>query len=58
MTILQPSEWGGDLELRLLAIGIQRDIILVTSDGFDSRLVSHHPGGIFISQTCNELCEQ
>ena len=45
MTILQPSEWGGDLELRLLAIGIQRELhqivlIVAMQGGF---LVSHHP---------------
>ena len=50
---LQPSEWGGDLELQLLAIGIQRDIIVVTSNRFDSCYARR-----FISLTSNELCEQ
>ena len=68
MTILQPSEWGGDLELRLLAIGIQRDIAVVTLDSFDSCYVRRFPcqsplspkmkGGIFSPLTSNELCEQ
>jgi len=68
MTILEPSEWGGDLELRLLAIGIQRDIVVVTSDSFDSCYARRFPcqmpplpkmrGGIFIPLTSNELCEQ
>ena len=30
MTILDPSEWDGDLELHLLAIGIKRDIVVIT----------------------------
>ena len=68
VTILQLSEWGGDLELQLLAIGIQRDIVVVTSDSFDSCYARRFPcqsppspkmkGGIFIPLTSNELCEQ
>jgi len=30
-TILDPSEWGGDLELCLLAIGLKQDIAVITS---------------------------
>jgi len=29
--ILNSAEWGGDLEVRLLAIGLQRDIVVITS---------------------------
>jgi len=68
MTILEPSEWGGDLELRLLAIGIQRDIVVVTSDSFDCCYARRFPcqtpplpkmkGGIFIPLTSDELCQQ
>ena len=28
---LKPSSWGGDLEVRLLAIGLQRDVVVVTA---------------------------
>ena len=31
MTVLDPAEWGGDLELCLLALGIQRDIVVITN---------------------------
>jgi len=30
-TVLDPSEWGGNLELHLLAIGLKRDIVVITS---------------------------
>ena len=30
--ILLPNSWGGDLELRLLALGLQRSIVVVTSN--------------------------
>ena len=29
-TILDPAEWGGDLELCLLAIGLKRNIMVIT----------------------------
>ena len=29
-TILDHAEWGGDLEMRLLAIGLKRDIVVIT----------------------------
>jgi len=31
--ILQPTEWGGDLELRLLAIAIKREVFVITGTG-------------------------
>ena len=36
--IIQPYEWGGDLELRLLAIGIGKEIVVIT--GFDNKFTS------------------
>ena len=65
--VLDPSEWGGDLELRLLAIGLKRDIVVITSvdNGEHSYarrfLCEPKPsqkmrGGIFIPLSCNELC--
>jgi len=29
-SVMNPSKWGGDLELRLLAIGLKRDIVVIT----------------------------
>ena len=66
-TVLDPSEWGGDLELRLLAIGLKRDIAVITSvdNGKGTYYARRYPcepkpsqkmrGGIFIPLTCNEL---
>jgi len=31
LDICKPHTWGGDLELRLLAIGLQRDIVVITT---------------------------
>lgn len=31
MTVLDSAEWGGDLEVRLLAIGMKRDIVVITT---------------------------
>ena len=36
MTILRSLEWGGDLELLLLAIGIQQDIVVITLDNHNN----------------------
>ena len=33
---LESTEWGGDLGVRLLAIGLQRDIVVITSGGVGS----------------------
>ena len=57
--ILKCSEWRGDLELRLLAIGLKRDIVVITSVNCGERsyarrfLSNPNPsqkikGGIFI----------
>jgi len=67
--ILQNNNWGGDTELRLLAIGIQRDIIVVTSTHdqactFARKYPCRPPplpkmrGGIFIPLATSELCNQ
>lgn len=65
LCILQPSEWGGDLEARLLAIGIGREIVVITGSGetytFARRFLCHPPpvpkmrGGIFIPVDIREL---
>lgn len=68
LCILQPSEWGSDLEVRLLAIGIGREIVVITGSG-DSytcarRFLCHPPpvpkmrGGIFIPIDITELPSQ
>ena len=68
LCILQPSEWGGDLEVRLLAIGIGREIVVITGSG-DSytcarRFLCQPPpvpktrGGIIIPIDITELPSQ
>jgi len=65
-TILDPSEWVGDLELHLLAIGLKRDIAVITSMGNGiSTYARRYPcwakptqkmrGDIFISLACDNL---
>ena len=65
-TVLDPSEWEGDLELCLLAIGLKRDIAVITSvDNGKGTYARRYPcepkpsqkmrGGIFIPLTCHEL---
>ena len=65
-TILDPSEWGGDLELRLLAIGLNRDIAVITIvDNGKSTYARRYPceakptqkmrGGIFTPLACDNL---
>jgi len=65
--ILQ-SEWGGDLEIRLLAIAIGRQIVIINGSGntFTSawRFPCHLPpvpkmrGGIFVPVEIRELCNE
>ena len=31
LDICKPGTWSGDLEVRLLAIGLQRDVVVVTT---------------------------
>ena len=66
--ILDQNEWGGDLEVRLLAIGIGKEIVVITGSGdtFTSarRFLCHPPpvpkmrGGIFIPIDVFELSSQ
>ena len=67
IVVQDPTEWGGDLELCLLAIGLKRNIVVITaSDNFSccyARRFSCQPppipkmrGGIFIPLTSHELC--
>ena len=67
--IVKTNIWGGDTELRLLAIGLQRDIVVITAPAnqsctFARRFVCQPPpmpkmrGGIFVPITTNELCSQ
>lgn len=68
LKILDPAQWGGDLEVRLLAIGLKRDIVVLTvaQDGstYSRRFPCQPPpvpkmsGGIFIPLSTNELCGQ
>ena len=55
--ILEPNSWGGDLEVRLLDIGLQRHVVVVTAATNGSTFarkypsqpppVAKMPGGIF-----------
>ena len=65
--ILNVSEWGGDLEIRLLAIALHRDIVVLTCDtdgSYGRRFPCKLPplpkmrGGVFIPITSDELCNQ
>ena len=67
--IVETNTWGGDTELRLLAIGIQRDIVVVTASTdqsctFAQKFVCQPPplpkmrGGTFVPMTTNKLCSQ
>ena len=38
LRIIQPNEWGGDLELRLLAIAIGKEVVIIT--GSDNKFTS------------------
>ena len=68
LKILDPAQWGGDLEVQLLTIGLKRDIVVLTAaqDGSTySRRCSCQPppvpkmsGRIFIPLSTNELCDQ
>ena len=67
MKILQPNEWGGDLEVRLLAIAIGLHVIVITGSR-DFKYARKFPcnppplpkmrGGIFIPVTITELLDQ
>lgn len=64
--ILQSTEWGGDLEVHLLAIAIARQIVVITGSGDNFTSAQKFPccpppvpkmrGGIFIPIEITELC--
>jgi len=66
--ILQSTEWGGDIEVRLLAIGRGREIVVLTGHGNIFTYARKFPcqpppvpkmrGGIFIPIEVTELCVQ
>ena len=70
LRILQSNEWGGDLEVRLLAIAIGRDIVVITGTMNSNvficarRFLCRPPpvpkmrGGIFIPVDIPELITQ
>jgi len=63
---LNSAEWGNDLEVQLLAIGLQRDIVVINSGSIGSYVRFPHEapplpkmsGGTFMSLTYKELCTQ
>ena len=65
MLVNNPSTWGGDLELRLLAIGLKRDIVVITVATNNCVCARRFPcqappvpkmrGGIFFPLTAQEL---
>ena len=68
LEILKPSSLCGDLEVRLLAIGLQRDVVVATAttNGFTfARKYPSQPppvtkvaGCVFIPLSSQELCNQ
>ena len=67
--VLDVDVWGGDVELRLLAIGLHRDIVVLTTSSnqnytfarkfpCDPPPVPKMRGGIFVPLTTNEVCNQ
>ena len=67
-TILDLAQWGGDLEVRLLAIGLKRDVVVLSAAHDGSTYARRFPcqpppiskmrGGIFIPLSTSELCGQ
>ena len=63
--VLMPREWGGDFELRLMAISLKRDIIVITDSttgsAFGCRFPKEPPplkkmkGGVFLPLTLQDL---
>lgn len=66
--ILSHNSWGSDLDVHLMAIGLQRDIIVVTAlhDGSTyARIYYSQPpplpkmrGGVFVPLPTKDLCSQ
>ena len=65
-TILRDSEWGGDLEIRLMAIGLKKEIIVITDSAVGNAFARQYPcqpppipvmkGGLFVPLSGDELC--
>jgi len=63
---LATSEWDGDIELKLMAVDLKREIIVITDSNLGDVFAHKYPhqpppipkmkGGIFISVTSDELC--
>ena len=64
--VLQDNEWGGDVEIRLMAIGLKKEVIVITDSTIGNVFARKYPylkppvskmkGGVFIPLTCDELC--
>ena len=64
--VLTTSEWGGDIELRLMAVDLKRDILVITDSSVGrvfARKFPYQPppvpkmkGGFFIPVSSDELC--
>jgi len=66
--VLTSSKWGSDIELQLMAIGLKKDILVITDSSvgnvFARRFLYHPPpvpkmkGGVFIPLSSDELCSE
>ena len=66
--ITSSNSWGGDLEIRLLAIGLHRDIAVITATSNGSTFARMYPskppplekmkGGVFNPVSTEQLCNQ
>ena len=64
--VLTTSEWGGDIELRLMAVGLKKDILVITDSSVGNVFARKYPyqpppvpkmkGGVFIPVSSDELC--
>ena len=41
--VLTTSEWGGDIELRLMAIGLKKDILVITDSSVGNAFARKFP---------------
>jgi len=66
--VLQNYEWGGDLEIRLMAIGLKKEVTVITDSAVGNSFAQKYPyqpppvskmkGGLFTPLSCDELCAQ
>ena len=66
--VLQNNKWGGDLEIRLMAIGLKKEVTVITDSTVGNAFAWKYPyqpppvskmkGGLFTPLTCDELCAQ